>query len=66
MGKKRRNSRIVVPVNPLMTATSGMSGGNGGDPMPSAIHGQVVEEQVEDEKESDIPKSTGIRWIRLR
>ena len=41
--RTKRTTGVVVPVNPLATATSGMSGGCG-DPMPPAIHGSVVEE----------------------
>ena len=39
----RRTTGVVVPVNPLVVATSGMSA-DSGNLMPSAIHGSMVGE----------------------
>ena len=60
--RKRRRGGIVVPMNPLVTSTDGMSAG-AGDLMSPAIHGSIVGEEKIDDK--NVHESHGIRWIRI-
>lgn len=57
--KKREASSIVVPVNPLATATSGLTP-DAGNLMPPAIHGLACEDSVKSESSVDFPVSEGL------
>lgn len=61
MGERRKNTGIVVPVNPLVTAPASSMSAGSGDCMPSGIHGAVMEEDsLKKESSIDYPVSEGL------